>query len=147
MSTVRIYSKVAFAIGEGATRDGGIDQFVTVPRAFQDMPEKYVSDKTFKAAVAAGLIIPYYNTTPVVPVAQNASDEDFGDDEKIGDTESKVDNEKLIAEFKEEVKTKNHDEVKELAEKYGAEFVESDALKVNKKRVFEAFKLSLTSEQ
>ena len=57
MSTIRIYSKAAFAIGEGATRDGGIDQFITVPRSFQDMPEKYVTDKTFKSAVSAGLII------------------------------------------------------------------------------------------
>lgn len=145
MSTIRIYSKAAFAIGEGATRDGGIDQFITVPRSFQDMPEKYVTDKTFKSAVSAGLIIPYYNT-PIIGsgavVESNASVEDFENEEvKTNDTE------KLIAEFKEELKTKSHAEVKELAEKYNAEFVESDALKVNKKRVFEAFKLSLTSEQ
>nr|DAJ94297.1 MAG TPA: hypothetical protein [Caudoviricetes sp.] len=138
MSTVRIYSKVAFAIGEGATRDGGIDQFITVPRSFQDMPEKYVTDKTFKSAVSAGLIIPYYDKQAATPVV-----EDTFDDEDKQQTE----NEKLIAEFKADLKTKNHAEVKELAEKYNAEYVESEKLGENKKRVFEAFKLSLNSEQ
>lgn len=139
MSNIRIYSKAAFAIGEGATRDGNIDQFVTVPRSFQDMPEKYVTDATYLAAVKAGMIIPYSNAAPVIPVTP--VEEDKFEDEEADKIKAQIDA------FKAELKTKNHDEVKELAEKYGAEFVNSDKLGENKKRVFEAFKLTLTSEQ
>lgn len=139
MSNIRIYSKAAFAIGEGATRDGNIDQFVTVPRSFQDMPEKYVTDATYLAAVKAGMIIPYSNAAPVIPVTPVEGDK--FEDEEADKVKSQIDA------FKAELKTKNHDEVKELAEKYGAEFVNSDKLGENKKRVFEAFKLTLTSEQ
>lgn len=139
MSNIRIYSKAAFAIGEGATRDGNIDQFVTVPRSFQDMPEKYVTDATYLAAVKAGMIIPYSNAAPVIPVTP--VEEDKFEDDEADKSKAQIDA------FKAELKTKNHDEVKELAEKYGAEFVNSDKLGENKKRVFEAFKLTLTSEQ
>lgn len=139
MSNIRIYSKAAFAIGEGATRDGNIDQFVTVPRSFQDMPEKYVTDATYLAAVKAGMIIPYSNAAPVIPVTP--VEEDKFEDEEADKIKAQIDD------FKAELKTKNHDEVKELAEKYGAEFVDGDKLGENKKRVFEAFKLTLTSEQ
>ena len=139
MSNIRIYSKAAFAIGEGATRNGGVDQFVTVPRSFQDMPEKYVTDATYLAAVKAGMIIPYSNAVPVIP-ATSVEEDKFEDEE-----EDKI--KAQIDAFKAELKTKNHDEVKQLAEKYGAEFVDSDKLGENKKRVFEAFKLTLTSEQ
>lgn len=139
MSNIRIYSKAAFAIGEGATRDGNIDQFVTVPRSFQDMPEKYVTDATYLAAVKAGMIIPYSNAAPVNTVAP--VEEDKFEDEEADKIKAQIDV------FKAELKTKNHDEVKQLAEKYGAEFVDSDKLGENKKRVFEAFKLTLTSEQ
>lgn len=139
MSNIRIYSKAAFAIGEGATRNGGIDQFVTVPRSFQDMPEKYVTDATYLAAVKAGMIIPYSNAAPVIPVTP--VEEDKFEDEEEDKIKAQIDA------FKAELKTKNHDEVKQLAEEYGAEFVDSDKLGENKKRVFEAFKLTLTSEQ
>lgn len=139
MSNIRIYSKAAFAIGEGATRNGNIDQFVTVPRSFQDMPEKYVTDATYLAAVKAGMIIPYSNSAPVTPVI--SVEEDKFEDEEADKIKAQIDV------FKAELKTKNHDEVKQLAEKYGAEFVDSDKLGENKKRVFEAFKLTLTSEQ
>ena len=139
MSNIRIYSKAAFAIGEGATRDGNIDQFVTVPRSFQDMPEKYVTDATYLAAVKAGMIIPYSNAAPVIPVTP--VEEDKFEDEEADKIKAQIDA------FKAELKTKNHDEVKKLAEEYGAEFVDSDKLGENKRRVFEAFKLTLTSEQ
>lgn len=145
MSNIRIYSKAAFAIGEGATRDGNIDQFVTVPRSFQDMPEKYVTDATYLAAVKAGMIIPYSNAAPVIPVIPvipvTPVEEDKFEDEEADKIKAQIDA------FKAELKTKNYDEVKKLAEEYGAEFIDSDKLGENKKRVFEAFKLTLTSEQ
>ena len=54
MSTIRIFSKRAFAIGPGASRDGSVDSFITVPNAIQDMPDKYENDKTFRHAVECG---------------------------------------------------------------------------------------------
>ena len=114
MSTIRIYSKAAFAIGEGATRNGNIDQFVTVPRSFQDMPEKYVTDATYIAAVKAGMIIPYASA-PVIPVVEEKAVEEFEAKENVDD-------------FKSELKAMNHEQVKELAKKYNAEFVEGDKL-------------------
>ena len=53
--SIRIYSKKAFSIGPGANRvDGSVENFVTTPMAFQDMPEKYKDDPTFKLAVSCG---------------------------------------------------------------------------------------------
>lgn len=140
MSKIRIYSKKAFAIGPGAQQGNPvIDSFVTVPMAFQDMPEKYVGDTTFKAAVKAGditviehkAVIPVNPVTPSVApsaeVASNATDP--------------------VSEYYEKVKGMSKDEVKAECEKYKAEFVESDKLKDNKKRLMEAFKLSVSEDE
>lgn len=142
MSNIRIYSKKAFAFGTGASRDGKeVDLFVTTPRAFQEMPEKYATDATFKLAVAYGDVI-VYNDAPKVAVPEIPSvDESFDDDENKSDTDV-VDKEKLINEFRENLKIANAEKVEELATQYGAEFVKTDALKINKKRVMEAYKLS-----
>ena len=135
MSTIRIFSKKAFAFGPGADRFGNIEQFVTVPRAIQDMPEMYQTDKTFIAAVAAG-DVQIMSTAPAVAV--KVKEVDFTESDK---KDPSVENQ--INEFYEELKGKSKDETKALAEKYGADYVESDKLSLNKKRVFEAFKLSL----
>ena len=139
MSKIRIYSKKAFAIGPGAQQGNPvIESFVTVPMAFQDMPEEYVNDPTFKAAVKAGdiTVIEHKAVAPVTPVtaagttpvevASNATDP--------------------VSEYYEKVKGMNKEEVKAECEKYNAEFVESDKLKDNKKRLMEAFKLSISEE-
>lgn len=146
MSNIRIYSKKAFAFGTGASRDGKeVDLFVTTPRAFQEMPEKYVTDATFKLAVAYGDVIVYNDApqivAPLIPSAEQEIDT-FEDDESKDDSEN-VDKEKLINEFRENLKIANAEKVEELATQYGAEFVKTDALKINKKRVMEAYKLSL----
>lgn len=136
MSTIRIYSKKTFAIGPGAVRDTDvIDSFITVPGSFQDMPEIYKDDPTFKLAVSAHEIeIIDHPTT--IPVNVAVEEEEF--------EEAKLD---PINEYKEKLKVMKKEEVKEEAEKYNAKFDENDALKVNKKRVFEAFKLSLTEAE
>lgn len=136
--SIRIYSKKAFAIGPGASRDGGeLESFVTVPGSFQDMPEKFVEDPTYKLAVRYGDIIPY-QAVPQVPVNAVPSVESEPEEEDEVDP---------VAEFYSELKGKNKAETKELAEKYGAEYREDDKLSNNKKRVLEAFKLSLTEEE
>lgn len=135
MSTIRIFSKRAFAIGPGASRDGSVDSFITVPNAIQDMPDKYENDKTFRHAVECGDI--QIMNAPVA-VASVSVDKTFDDSEN----ESSVD---PVEEFYESLKIKNKEEVKKLAEQYGAEYIETDKLSQNKKRVFEAYKLSVSN--
>lgn len=140
MSTIRIYSKAAFAFGPGAQQGTDvIDSFVTVPGAFQDMPEKYTQDPTFKRAVQ-------FHEVEIIEKkafvqANQADGETDAEDEKMGDTE--VD---PVEKFYEELKGMNKEQTAELAKKYGAEFAEGDALKMNKKRVMEAYKLSISEE-
>jgi len=138
VSTIRIFSKKTFAFGPGAIRDSAvIDNFITVPGTFQDMPEKYKDDPTFKMAVKYKEVEIVQHevqvqAAPVTETKKNADPDDDSDDS--------------VEKFYEELKLKNKDEVKELAEKYGAEFVDSDPLKINKKRVMEAYKLSISEE-
>ena len=140
MSTIRIYSKAAFAFGPGAQQGTDvIDSFVTVPGAFQDMPEKYTQDPTFKRAVQFHEVEIIEKQT-FVQVDQ-AKVETEAEDENKADTE--VD---PVEKFYEDLKGMNKEQTAELAKKYGAEFVEGDALKMNKKRVMEAYKLSISEE-
>lgn len=140
MSTIRIYSKAAFAFGPGAQQGTDvIDSFVTVPGAFQDMPEKYTQDPTFKRAVQFHEVEIIEKQT-FVQVNQ-AKVETETEDKNTDDTE--VD---PVEKFYEDLKGMNKEQTAELAKKYGAEFVEGDALKMNKKRVMEAYKLSIAEE-
>lgn len=140
MSTIRIYSKAAFAFGPGAQQGTDvIDSFVTVPGAFQDMPEKYTQDPTFKRAVQFHEVeIIEKKTFVQVNKAENeATVEDGNKDDTVVDP---------VEKFYEELKGMNKEQTAEIAKKYGAEFVEGDALKMNKKRVMEAYKFSITEE-
>ena len=135
--SIRIYSKKAFSIGPGANRvDGSIENFITTPMAFQDMPEKYKDDPTFKLAVSCGdiTVIEKKVAIPSDIIVEPENEEDEA-------TESDA-----VEKFYEELRGKKAEEVKELAEKYGAEFIPSDKLSMNKKRVFEAYKLSIDDE-
>lgn len=140
MSTIRIYSKAAFAFGPGAQQGTDvIDSFVTVPGSFQDMPEKYTQDPTFKRAVQFHEVeIIEKKTFVQVNKAENeATVEDGNKDDTVVDP---------VEKFYEELKGMNKEQTAEIAKKYGAEFVEGDALKMNKKRVMEAYKLSIAEE-
>ena len=135
--SIRIYSKKAFSIGPGANRvDGSVENFITTPMAFQDMPEKYKDDPTFKLAVSCGdiTVIEKKAAIPSDIIIEPENEEDEA-------TESDA-----VEKFYEELRGKKAEEVKELAEKYGAEFIPSDKLSMNKKRVFEAYKLSIDDE-
>ena len=142
MSTIRIYSKAAFAFGPGAQQGTDvIDSFVTVPGAFQDMPEKYTQDPTFKRAVQFHEVEIIEKKAFVQSQQVKAEVETTAEDENEDDTA--VD---PVEKFYEELKGMNKEQTAELAKKYGAEFVEGDALKMNKKRVMEAYKLFITEE-
>ena len=142
MSTIRIFSKKAFAFGPGAQHGTDvIDHFITVPGTFQDMPECYQNDLTFKEACKCGEV-------EVVYVKAHAPDREYKAEPEIKTEvpadERKIDVEAEVKKFYEDLKTKSATETKELAKKYGADFVEDDQLKINKKRVLEAYKISLT---
>lgn len=142
MSTIRIYSKAAFAFGPGAQQGTDvIDSFVTVPGAFQDMPEKYTQDPTFKRAVQFHEVEIIEKKAFVqaqqTKVEVETETEDKNEDDTVVDP---------VEKFYEELKGMNKEQTAEIAKKYGAEFVEGDALKMNKKRVMEAYKLSITEE-
>ena len=140
MSTIRIFSKKAFAFGPGAQQGTDvIDHFVTVPGTFQDMPDRYENDRTFKTAVRCGEVEIVKHEVKI-PVAQVTTVTENKEDVEAETEKGSVE------EFYEELKIKNKDEVKELAEKYGADFVDTDPLKANKKRVMEAYKLFISSE-
>ena len=139
MSTIRIYSKAAFAFGPGAQQGTDvIDSFVTVPGAFQDMPEKYTQDPTFKRAVQFHEVEIIEKKTFVQAQQVKAEVETETEDKNEDDTA--VD---PVEKFYEELKGMNKEQTAELAKKYGAEFVDGDALKMNKKRVMEAYKPSI----
>lgn len=134
MSKIRIWSRACFAIGPGASRDGKvIDTFYTVPGAFQDMDERYVEDPTFKAAVDSG-DIQIMTAKPQVVVDVPHVD--------VPDVPS-TDTVETVDEYKERVKAMSAEEVATECEKYGAEFVNSDKLKDNKRRLMEAYKLTI----
>lgn len=143
MSTIRIFSKKAFAFGPGAQHGTDvIDHFITVPGTFQDMPECYQNDLTFKEACKCGEVeVVRVNAHSVVP--ENKVEEKA----EVPADENKIDVDAEVKKFYEDLKTKSAVETKELAEKYGADFVEDDQLKINKKRVLEAYKISLTEDK
>lgn len=145
MSKMRILSKKTFALGTGASRSGGpVDQLITVRGSIQEIDTRYKNDLTFKRAVAAGEII-------IMNDDISASKSTIiVEPEKVEPVKKEVDESLVentpdpVAEFKEKLKLMNASEVKELAEKYGATFEVDGKLRENKKRVFEAYKLSLS---
>lgn len=147
MSTIRIFSKKAFAFGPGAQHGTDvIDHFITVPGTFQDMPEHYQNDLTFKEACKCGEVeVVRVNARSVVHEDKiKVNDED---ETETPVEENEIDVETEVKKFYEDLKTKSATETKELAKKYGADFVEDDQLKINKKRVLEAYKISLTENK
>lgn len=147
MSTIRIFSKKAFAFGPGAQHGTDvIDHFVTVPGTFQDMPEHYQNDLTFKEACKCCEVeVVRVNARSVVH--EDKVDVKEEDETETTSEENEVDIEAEVKKFYEDLKTKSATETKELAKKYGADFVEDDQLKINKKRVLEAYKISLTENK
>lgn len=147
MSTIRIFSKKAFAFGPGAQHGTDvIDHFITVPGTFQDMPEHYQNDLTFKEACKCGEVeVVRVNARSVVH--ENKVEAKTEDESETHVEENEIDVEAEVKKFYEDLKTKSATETKELAKKYGADFVEDDQLKINKKRVLEAYKISLTENK
>ena len=149
--SIRIFSKKTFAIGPGVKRGSmTADYFHTIPLSFQDMPEKYANDRTFKLAVKAGDITIVENgenavkqqiVAPATPVTPDPATPKaaYPDADKTKVADPDVDS---IEAYKEQLKKMNKEEVKAEAEKYGAEFVEDDKLSQNKKRVLEAYKIA-----
>lgn len=131
---MKIYSKEAFAIGPGAqvgTTD--IDSFITVPGTFQNMPDKYANDPTFKLAVRAGKITVIESRQQQVKIENEPPKDELN--HKAGMSE--------IEAFYAELKTMSQDETLVLGEKYGLSMGKNEKLGQFKKRVMEAYKLSV----
>lgn len=136
MGKIRILSKKAFALGPGASRDGKeVDQFITVRGAIQEIDEKYTKDLTFKMAVKDGDIVVMNDSGLIVPPYVTAA--------KVIDVETEVASDP-VAEYKESLKLMKEAEVEAEAAKYGAVYDKDDKLSSNKKRVLEAYKISLS---
>ena len=89
--SIRIYSKKAFSIGPGANRvDGSVENFITTPLAFQDMPEKYKDDPTFKLAVSCGdiTVIEKKAAVPSAAIVEPKKEEDK--EEEVRETDYPV---------------------------------------------------------
>lgn len=107
---MKIFSKKAFAIGEGVTQsnpDGTC--FVTQAGAFHTIPDDFANDPMLKAAVAEGSII----------IMDGKSDSkvenDFVDNSNVKEVTPKTEEEA----FYEELKVKSRDEAIKMAEEMG----------------------------
>lgn len=128
--SVRIFSKKAFQFGTGANRlTGEIDCFVTTPGAFQNMPEKFLEDKTFKLALKTGS----------VSIINNNIEQNKAEDSVV----TQADDYDPTKAYYEKLKTMNRESAIEEGKKYNVEIEGDEKLGVYKKRVFEAYKLSL----
>ena len=131
---MKIFSKKAFAIGEGAKRNSDIiDLFTTVPLSFQEMPDKYADDPTFKLAVASGDITVVNGNEEKVKAIENG---EFKDEPEEAPVMSEIEA------FYEELKGMNREDTMKLAEKYDVVINNGDKLGQIKKRIFEAYKLN-----
>lgn len=129
MSTIRIYSKKAFAIGPGAQRGSTeIESFITIPMSFQDMPDKYINDPTFKLAVKSGDIT-VINSSAVEKVTEGTKAEI--DDQAKATTEE---------EFYALLKGMNEEDTIKEADKLGLEREDGEQLKKFKSRIMKAYK-------
>lgn len=138
---MRIFSRKAFAIGPGAQQGTAeINSFITVPGSFQEMPDKYADDPTFKLAVKAGDITIVANQAQQVEIEHHEADKGIGTQE-----DSQV--QTPLQAFYEELKMMKQDEVTALAEKYNVTPKNGEKLKDLKKRVFEAYKLANPEEK
>lgn len=126
---MRIFSKKAFAIGEGYSLiTQAIDSFITVPNTFQEMPDKYKNDPTFKLAVKCGDI-----------VVSTAGAKEF---------EKEIENEKEpeldpVELYFEKLRVMDRDGVMGEAEKYGVVPEANEKMGAFKRRILEAYKLTL----
>lgn len=130
--SIRIYSKKAFAIGPGANRSGSVESFITVPMAFQDMPDQYKDDPTFKLAVKSGDITIITSGEAGAKAEVKAQNETPQDTPVQSATEA----------FYEELKVMKAEDTKALGQKLGVDPVDGEKMGQYKKRVFEAWKLA-----
>lgn len=126
---MRIYSKKAFALGEGySLTTQTIDNFITVPNTFQEMPDKYQNDPTFKLAVKCGDIV--VATAGAKEIEKKVEE----DKEYIPDP---------VELYFEKLRVMDRDAVIGEAEKYGVTPEPNEKMGAFKRRILEAYKLTL----
>lgn len=130
---MKIYSKKAFAIGPGAQKGSTeVECFVTVPCAFQNMPEKYVNDPTFKLAVQCGDITVVGNRAQQVEIENEHPEAEVSHTAAMDEFEA----------FYEELKGMSKEDALKLGEKYNVSPKKDEKVGQFKKRLFEAYKLA-----
>lgn len=133
---IRIFSKKAFAIGPGAQQGNPeVESFITVPGAFQDMPEKYKNDPTYLLAVKAGDI--------TVVTGSSVEKQMEEDNEQVIDDQA---HQTALQAFYEELKVMGKDDAIALGEKYELKPKNGEKMGAFKKRIMEAYKLAHPEE-
>lgn len=132
---IRIFSKKAFAIGPGAQQGNPeVESFITVPGAFQDMPEKYKNDPTYLLAVKAG---------DITVVTGYSVEKQMEEDEQVIDDQA---HQTALQAFYEELKVMGKDDAIALGEKYELKPKNGEKMGAFKKRIMEAYKLAHPEE-
>lgn len=132
---IRIFSKKAFAIGPGAQQGNPeVESFITVPGAFQDMPEKYKNDPTYLLAVKAG---------DITVVTGSSVEKQMEEDEQVIDDQA---HQTALQAFYEELKVMGKDDAIALGEKYELKPKNGEKMGAFKKRIMEAYKLAHPEE-
>lgn len=129
--SICIYSKKAFAFGPGSVKGvkgakGELDIFTTTPNAFQDMPEKYMDDSTFKLALSCGDIT----------IINGAKSENVADDSIVKDNIPMSEAEA----FEADLKSKDKKSAIELGEEYNVTPQDGEKIRDFKARILEAYK-------
>lgn len=132
---IRIFSKKAFAIGPGAQQGNPeVESFITVPGAFQDMPEKYKNDPTYLLAVKAG---------DITVVTGSSVEKQMEEDEQVIDDQA---HQTALQAFYEELKVMGKGDAIALGEKYELKPKNGEKMGAFKKRIMEAYKLAHPEE-
>lgn len=104
---MKIFSKKAFAIGEGVTQANPIGTcIVTQPGGFQTIPDSMAKDPMLQAAIAEGSIVIVDNEN------KSKIENDFVDNSNVKEVTPKSEEEA----FYEELKLKSRDEAIKMAE-------------------------------
>lgn len=129
---MRIYSKKAFAIGEGVTKADPTGKcIITVPGTFQTIPDELHSDPMLVAAMNEGsiVLVDSQEKQKVVESTETAGSVvtggDGGNDEQA---------------FYEELKTKTKDEAIAMAEDFGLKLTGDESAKKIKQMVMTAYR-------
>lgn len=135
---MKIFSKKAFAIGEGITQANPTGTcIVTQPGGFQTIPDAMANDPMLKAAIAEGSIVIVDSKETEVKVSN-----DFVDNSNVKEINPKSEEEA----FYEELKLKSRDDAIKMAEDMGIKLEGTEKTGKIKSLIMNAFREEKLSE-